>query len=1173
MAPASDQPPELWQTLDQWMGTPDFRRMMENEFPEDAPEWLDPVSRRRFLTLMGASLALAGAAGCNPSLKPASQKKAVPYVKTPEGLTIGNPLFFPTAFPLGGLGLGVLAKSTEGRPVKIEGNPSHPGSVGATDVYAQASVLGLYDPDRSRTITHRGEPTSWDRARGALTQLMADHRAKQGAGLRVLTEPTSSPTLAALMAEVRQVLPQAKWVQYDPVNRDNAHKGARLAFGRYVTPLYKLDAADVLLFLEADGFGSGPAGVRMANDAIRRRKARVGEHKAPKDGIPVDRLSRIYAVESMPTTAGAVADHRLPLKPSETESFVRELARALGVAGAPAAGPLPDLARQWVKPLADDLRGAKGNASVVPGDSLSPVAHALVHAINQKLGAVGKTVTFADPILAEMTGPQADQVADMTGSLKALVAEMAAGQVETLLVLGGNPVYTAPADLEFGEALKKVKNKIHLGPYQDETAWQCDWHIPEAHYLETWGDIRGYDGTVTVQQPLIAPVTGGRSVFEVVGVLLDRPQEARLLVRGTWEKWFGDTKRSGDFDTFFHLALERGIIEGTAAAAVQVGDVNLPDEVKSAPAPKGGEREVQFRPDPTVYDGRFANNGWLQELPKPITKLTWDNAAIVSPKTAEALGVVYRPGSLAQTFSPGNYHFKWTGGEHGQLQTTVLEITVAGRKVKAPAFILPGHADDVITLHLGYGRDRAGRTGDRTGFNAYAIRTTGNLWSGVAESPRRVAEAYILACTQGHTSMEGRRPARHGTVTQVREEMRSAEYARHEKHVFDFANNPPAGAAERDLILELVPGTAAERERNVEKKWLKPFPGGHEHAHGGKDESHGEAGPEHGHAHDKRLVPLTLIEKTIPNPDIVQYRRWGMAIDLGACIGCSACVIACVAENNIPVVGKDQVTRGRAMHWLRIDRYFSVPAEKGGTEREDPSPRWAALQENTAAVTTSVQPVACVQCEKAPCEVVCPVGATVHSADGLNDMVYNRCVGTRYCSNNCPYKVRRFNFLQYADYASDSTLKLVNNPEVTVRTRGVMEKCTYCVQRIRTAEIEAEREFDSPGRPLVEMPNGSIRPAILDGEVKTACQAACPTYAITFGDLNYAQYQPVRKTAQGKYEPAGERFPESEVSRWKLEPTNYGLLADLNTMPRTSYLAAVKNPNPAIETLYRPKGA
>jgi molybdopterin-containing oxidoreductase family iron-sulfur binding subunit len=1190
MAPDADTQPELWQTIDQWMDSPEFRRVMQDEFPEDAPEWLDPVSRRHFLTLMGASLALAGVTGCNPSFKPASQRKAVPYVKKPEGLSPGVPLFFPTAFSLGGLGLGVIVRSNEGRPTKVEGNPSHPGSLGATDIYAQGALLNLYDPERSRQVLRGGnEPTSWEKLRAALAGVMEAQKAKRGAGLRVLTEPTSSPTLAALMGELKAQLPEAKWVQFDPVNRDNAHRGARLAFGRYVTPLYKLDAADVLLFLEADTFGSGPAGVRMAHDAAKRRKVRVGEHKKPQDGVSPDRLNRVYAVESMPTTAGAVADHRLPLKPSEIESFVRELAKELGVAGSPPAGPLPDLARQWVKPLADDLRRANGNASVVPGDTLSPAAHALVHAINQKLGAFGKTVTFADPILAEMTGPGADAVADMTGSLKALVEEMKAGKVDALLILGGNPAFTAPADLEFAKTLDELRKAhdekrkaepdaarkrafatVHLGQYHDETAWLCDWHVNEAHYLETWGDVRAYDGTVTVQQPLIAPFTGGKSVLEVLATLLDKqPQDPRLLVRATWEKHFADRKLSGDFDTFWHTALERGVVEGTAAAAVQVGDVTLADEVRNAPAPAGGGREVAFRQDPTLYDGRFANNGWLQELPKPITKLTWDNAAIVSPGTAEALGIVHHlDGGLIQ----GNYRYTWRGGEHGQLETDKIEIAVGNRRVKAAVFILPGHADDVITLHVGYGRERAGKIGTGTGFNAYAIRTTAGLWSAPVADARRVGERYTLSCTQGQYSMQGRRPARWGTAEQVRAELRSPEFTGHHKHVFDFANNPPVAAAERDLIHQLVPGTADERERNIGKGWIKRGP--HDHAHHDEPKTAAADGKkDHHHEHDKRMVPLTLYDKNLPVPHSVQYRRWGMAIDLGACIGCSACVIACVSENNTPVVGKDQVNRGRAMHWLRIDRYFAVPGEAGGTKKVEPSDRWAALKGNPAGVGVYVQPLMCVQCEKAPCEVVCPVGATVHSAEGLNDMVYNRCVGTRYCSNNCPYKVRRFNFLQYADYASDSTLKLVNNPEVTVRTRGVMEKCTYCVQRIRNAEIEAEREHDNPARPKVRMPDDSIRPAILDGEIKTACQAACPTYAITFGDLNYSRYQPVKKAANGRYEDAGEQFDESEVARWKLEPSSYGLLAELNTMPRTSYLAAVRNPNPVIENLLRQRGA
>lgn len=1143
MAPASEQPPELWQNIDQWMDTPEFRTMMENEFPEDAPEWLDPVSRRRFLTLMGASLALAGAAGCNPSLKPASQKKAVPYVKKPEAITIGVPLHFPTAFSLGGIGVGVLVKSTEGRPIKVEGNPSHPASAGATDIYTQGSVLDLYDPDRSRALLHEGQPTSWDKARISLAALLAQAKETRGAGLRFLTQPSSSPTVAALMAELLDTLPQARWIQYDPVNSDNAHQGAKLAFGKYATPHYKLDEADVLLFVEADTFGSGPEGLKIARDAMKRRKLRVAEDRKRTDGVSADRLSRIYSIESMPTTAGMVADHRLPLKPSEIDSFIREIAKAVGVEGAPAAGPLPELAKQWVEPLVKDLQSAGGNIAVVAGPSVNPTVQALVHAINQKLGAFGKTVTFAEPVLTGMTGKDADTVGNMTASLKGLVDEINEGKVESLFILGGNPVFTAPADLEFGKALEKVKTCIHLGAQADETALLCQWHIPETHYLETWSDVRGPDGTVTVQQPLIAPLTGGRSLIELLAFLLDKqPLDPRQVVQATWQKWFTDNKKEGDFETFFHGVLEQGIVPDTAVKAVEITAVTLADAVKNAPAPKSEGREIQFRQDPTIYDGRFINNGWLQELPKPVTKLTWDNAAIVSPATADKLGV--------------KINYPWTAGEHGRTETDRVELAVGDRKVKAAVFILPGHADDVITVHLGYGREITGKVGKDTGFNAYAIRTSTGMWTASLTDAKRVGDRTFLACTQGQHAMEGRRPARHGTKEGVKSEL--GDIKSHKKHAFDFANNPPVAAAERDLMVELVPGSAAERERHVEKGWIKP--GAHAHDH---DHDH-----EHEHKHDERLIPLTLYDKNTPTPYNVQYRRWGMAIDLGACIGCGTCVAACVAENNIPVIGKTEVTRGRAMHWIRVDRYFAVPAESGGTKKMGDSERWEALKASTASVTMHPQPVPCQQCEKAPCEVVCPVAATVHSADGLNDMVYNRCVGTRYCSNNCPYKVRRFNFLQYADYASDSTMKLVNNPEVTVRTRGVMEKCTYCVQRIRNAEIEAEREHADPSRPLVQMPDGSYRPAILDGEIKTACQTACPTAAIAFGDLNYSQFQPVKKTAEGKYEAYGERFPESEVARWKLEPTNYGLLAELNTMPRTSYLAAVKNPNPAM-----PKGA
>ena len=1120
MTPTND--PNMLRPATDALDTPEFRAMMENEFPEDAAEWLDPVTRRKFVTLMGASLALAGAVGCNPSLKPAPAKKVIPYVKKPEGLTPGVPLFFPTAYALGGLGLGVLVKSAEGRPIKVEGNPSHPASLGSTDIYAQGTVLQLYDPDRSATVRSRDVATTWDKARAAIAKMVEEQKGKKGAGLRILTEATTSPTFIALVAKLKERLPEAKWIQYEPVSRDNVHQGAKLAFGSYVNAVYQFAEAKVILALDADFLANGAGGVRYARDAMSRRKLRLGDHVEAGDGVrSTDELSRIYAVESMPTGSGGVADHRIALKPSEVESFVRALAKKLGVADVPPQGSLPELAVKWIDPLAADLLANKGKAVVVPGDQLTPAAHALCHAINAKLDGHGKTVTFTEPVLAQLAGPDADAAADMTGSLKKLVADMDAGKVDALLMFGVNPVYTAPADLEFAKALEKVKFKLHHGLYHDETAVLCDWHTNEAHYLEAWGDVRAYDGTATIQQPLIAPLHNGKSSCELLAAVLDEPQAAGiLLVKATWQASYKGT----DFDGFWHASVEQGVVAGTASKPISPA-LNVSASLKASPPPAtvADGLELQFRPDPTIYDGRFANVGWLQELPKPITKLTWDNAAIVSPATAEKLKITNS--------------FPFTGGENGRTEANKIEVKVAGRTLKIAAFVLPGHADDAITIHLGYGRVRAGFTGNGPGSNAYAIRTTGNMWAGGGIETFATREKTLLACTQGQHAMEGRRPARHGTVEAVKAD---AEVKSHAKHAFDFADNPPATSAEKNLMRPLLPGTPEERERLHKDGWLALAPDQHEH--------------EHDHKHDERMLPLTLIADRKENK---QYRRWAMAIDLAACTGCSVCIAACVAENNIPVVGKEEVTRGRAMHWIRVDRYFSITEELGGTKRVTAEERYDLMKRKNVEVATHFMPLNCQQCEKAPCEVVCPVGATVHSADGLNDMVYNRCVGTRYCSNNCPYKVRRFNFLQYSKYADDTTLKLVNNPEVTVRTRGVMEKCTYCVQRIRNAEIEAEREHDNPRRPKATMPDGTIRPVILEGEIVTACQAACPSKAISFGDLNYDQYIV-----------GGVRMPMSEVARWKYQPTNYGLLAELNTMPRTSYLAAVKNPNPNM-----PKGA
>jgi Fe-S-cluster-containing dehydrogenase component len=694
--------------------------------------------------------------------------------------------------------------------------------------------------------------------------------------------------------------------------------------------------------------------------------------------------------------------------------------------------------------------------------------------------------------------------------LPTLVKEMAGKQVEAVLILGGNPAFTAPADLNFADALKNVPFKAHLGSQVDETAILCEWHVNEAHFLETWGDGRGHDGTVALQQPLIAPLNGGKSALELISAVRRDPgrpspgapggpvppTEGREIVRAFWRKWFGDAKKSGEFETFWQESVRSGVVAGTALAresnAALAG--NWAQQVRYSP-PLTGEYEISFRPDPTLFDGRFANNGWLQELPKPVTTLCWDNAAFVSPATGKKLGITR--------------DYRWTAGERGRAEVSVLELEYRGRKLKVPAWVLPGHADDAVTVHLGYGRERVGRVGTSPsepnaegkpvrGFNAYALRDSAAPWFDAGAKLTKTRDTYFLAPVQGNWSMAekdpltgqpmNRKPARRATV----EEYKANPL---------FAKLPPASVGEAHLIDENVPGPR--------------------HHHGpetksGTQDKHGDAGDGHDAGdHDKRLFPLTMYR---PNdalyPDLKRdhERRWAMAIDTGACTGCNACVMACASENNTPVVGKHEVTRGHEMHWIRVDRYYEGSPVDG------------------ANLQMHVMPVPCQQCEKAPCEVVCPVGATVHSTDGLNDMVYNRCVGTRYCSNNCPYKVRRFNFLTFQDWFTDS-LKLGRNPDVSVRSRGVMEKCTYCVQRIRYAEIVAERE----GRP------------IRDGEVIPACAAACPSAAIVFGDLN---------------------DDHAVVGRWKTEPLNYGLLAELNTMPRTSYLASVRNPNPEM-----PKGA
>jgi molybdopterin-containing oxidoreductase family iron-sulfur binding subunit len=1076
----------FWRTLEERFDLPEFRERLRREHPEQAEAWLDPVTRRGFLALLGASLGLAGLSGC--SSHPPNEK-ILPYNRQPEGLVPGKPLFFATAMPLSGDAVGLLVESHEGRPTKIEGNPDHPASLGATDVFSQASVLGLYDPDRSQTVLFQGRARAWSEGqaglRARLTELAKKEKKDGGAGVRILTEASASPALEAmigkLLDEKAGKLPKARWVQYEPGRLGADRKGAELLFGRPMAVRYDFAAADVILSLDADFLSCGGGQLAYTRAFTARRRAESN-------------MNRLYAVESTPTNTGMVADHRLPLRPGDVEAFLRLLAVKLGVPEAPPGGAAvlpPGRGPGWIDALADDLNRRRGKSAVVPGEGQPAAVHALAHAVNAHLGNVGKTVFFA--ALPDV------KAAGGLDALKDLADELDAGTVEVLLILGGNPAYTAPADLKFAdrikdmaarhsEAVKKATGKVpeekavslHLGLYADETAAACDWHLPAAHYLESWGDARAFDGTASIIQPLIAPLyPDAVTPFEVLSALADETNRtAHQVVREYWLREYVDRKTSNpnDADRHWDRALHDGVVPGTrlgedaclfkweapAPKAGWAGRAGFKASVSAGASE--GVYDAVFRLDPTVYDGRFANNGWLQELPKPLSKLTWDNAAIIGPQTAAALGVKPEEGIR--------------GGQHGEMITDMLELSFDdGRRVKAPAWIVPGCTEGVVTLHFGYGRKQGGKVAAEAGeFNAYELWKKDAPFFEGGLKVRKLDERFTLACVQGHHRMDvagvswnriaaGLAPIRSGT-----------------KAAYD-ENNEFLNEGEFEQELGLLPEDDLRSEKAREKI--------------------------------ARLRALQMVPP--PAIDLTRGNRWGMSIDVGACVGCGACVVACQAENNIPVVGKLEVTHAREMHWLRVDRYF---------EGADADPTRAYFQ-----------PVPCMQCENAPCEQVCPVAATVHSPDGLNEMVYNRCVGTRYCSNNCPYKVRRFNFLHFADFVTPS-LKLLRNPDVTVRSRGVMEKCTFCVQRIREAEIETLNRGAAP----VEAERGRL--PIADGAVLTACQAACPAEAIVFGDMN---------------------DPKSAVLKRKLHPLNYGLLADLNTRPRVSYLAALRNPNPALE--------
>ena len=979
---ATQQGPAYWRSLEELAETPEFVNYLHREFPENASEWQDENGRRNFLKLMGASLALAGLSGCSKA-----PEKIVPYVRAPEEFIPGKPVFYATAMPLSGVGTGLLVESHMGRPTKVEGNPEHPGSLGATDVFAQASILGLYDPDRSQVLSNAGRIATWSGFFNAANTEISKLRATKGAGLRILTETVTSPTLAAQIRAVLADFPQAKWHQYEPAGRHAARAGSQLAFGEFVETTYNFAKADIVLALDADFLCEGPGHLKYAREFAARRRVRGAEKK----------MNRMYALESTPTPSGTLADHRLAVKAREVESFARAIAAKIGVATQASPCAALNAHAKWVEAVAKDLQAHRGACVVVAGERQSAAVHALAHAMNSALGNVGATVSYTESIEANPV--------DQMESLRQLANEMAAGQVQFLLILGGNPVFTAPADIQFKEKMEKVPFRVHASLYEDETSAECHWHLPEAHYLEAWGDVRAFEGTLSIQQPLILPLYNGKSHIEILQAFLKEPAKAGYdIVRDSWRARLG----AANFEKQWRRVLHDGVLANSAVAAKKVAPKPLPAQAEKNPDALG--MELVLRPDPSIYDGQFANNGWLQELPKPLTKLVWDNAALVSPRTAQKLGVQ---------------------------MNDVVELACAGHSLRAPVWVMPGQTEDSVTLHLGYGRTRTGRVGSGTGVNAYAVRVSDSPWMRGNLNVTRTGQRYQLTVTQHHHSID-------------------------------------TSAVEHRVEGIVREGTLEQYKKNPQfVNAIEPAP-------------------------DPRLT-------LYPDYQYTGY-AWGMMVDLSSCVGCNSCVVACQAENNIPIVGKEQVEKGREMHWIRIDRYY-----KGGLDEPE----------------TVHQPMQCQHCENAPCEVVCPVAATTHSHEGLNEMTYNRCVGTRYCSNNCPYKVRRFNFFQYSDYETE-VLALGRNPDVTVRSRGVMEKCTYCVQRINHARIDAERE----GR------------KIRDGEVVTACQQACPTQAIVFGDLN-------DKT--------------SRVAQERAEPLGYGVLTELMTKPRTGYTAKLRNPNPELE--------
>ncbi|SMO55926.1 TAT-variant-translocated molybdopterin oxidoreductase [Fodinibius sediminis] len=1009
--------PNYWKSLGELAKNEEYQKFVEREFPENATELNDQVSRRSFLRVMGASIALAGFAACRRPVQ-----KIMPYSDMPEEVTPGKPLYYASAMPFQDALTGIVVENHEGRPGKIEGNHLHPASSGNTSIFGQASILNMYDPDRSRYVRKDGERSSVS----AFTKFCSNHFSDTEQNVAFISEANSSPTFNKLREEALSQFPNAQWVTYEPFGEDNALEGANIAFDQRLRTFNQFDQANVIVAFD-DDFLNPAADKNSVENTRRFTEGR--DIESPEDG-----MSRFYAIESTFSLTGSNADNRLRLKSGDIGLFIYALAAELSnsVSGLSAFSGVSNRFsdHEWIPVLAEELLENRGESVLTVGRDHQPELHATVAAINTALGNTGQSVTYHEvPHFSD----QNDQEAFVN-----LVEELNNGTIDTVVLVGTNPAFTAPADLNFADALSQAGQVIHLSDYYDETSKLANWHLNRAHFLEAWGDGSSYTGTPSIIQPQIEPLYSGISEIEFLDTILTGQQsDGYELVQQTWQAYY-----SSDFQSEWKQALHDGIAGNETFPVVSVSisnDFNTAAADFASNASPSEGLELVIRADSTVFDGRYANNGWLQELPKPMTKITWDNVALMSKKTADELGI--KAAGL------------------GESEVEVLSVTVDGTTIEIPAWVQPGHADDSITVTVGYGREGFGRVANKMGVDTYPLRTTNNMHFADGISVEKTGKMYEIACTQDHNTMEGRSLLRYATLQEYRE-------------------NPDFSTYESSYDAEM-PGVAYAEETTGDSDPLSIFD--------------------------------AIDEQEYPEEE----PQWGMTIDLNACTGCGVCTMACNAENNIPVIGKREVSRGREMHWIRNDRYFDGDVN-------DPK----ALH----------QPVPCMHCELAPCEQVCPVAATTHSDDGMNQMTYNRCIGTRYCANNCPYKVRRFNFFNYTKEFLTSgddpeIVQMAMNPEVTVRFRGVMEKCTYCVQRVNRAKIQ--RSIATNGQ--------SKKP--VDGSVETACQQACPADAIYFGDLT---------------------DPDSQVVQTKRNNRNYLLLEEVNTRPRTSYLAQIRNPNPKL---------